>query len=249
MKRPYVVTEGKVDAQILRAVLPENVTANVEFVVGSGRYSMQSLARSILAVRQLPVAVVIDADTDDKIAIQEQLEFVRGALRQASAGAAFEVFFAVPEIESLLFQDRSFIEEFANQSFSDTEWEITKSRPKQTLAAILERKNSSLQQMLSQLTENTIEVIRKHPPVNELLRFLSSLIMVDWFFEHYENPAHGVPYESREGGYQYVFGGPYDAREELQESFPYAAPEDIEEAVEAIERESLEWVKKGQYSA
>ena len=80
----------------------------------------------------------------------------------------------------------------------------------------IERKRMSLQELLSQLTENTIKVIREHPLVSELSRSLSSLIMVDWFFEHYNNPAQGVPHELREGGYQYVFGGPYDAREEVE---------------------------------
>ena len=249
MKRPYIVTEGMSDAQILKTVFPENVAENVEFVIGSGRYSAQSLSRSILAVRKLPTALMIDADTNDEATIQEQLEFLRESLRQASAGVEFEVFVAVPEIEILLFQDTSFIETLAGQIFSDIEWKIAKSRPKESLSIILQGKSLQLPELLSQLPQATIEIIREHAPVSDLLRFLTSLIMVDWFFEHYESPAQGVPYESREGGYQYVFGGPYDAREELQEAFPYAAPEDIEEAVGEIERESLEWVEKGQYLA
>lgn len=71
--------------------------------------------------------------------------------------------------------------------------------------------------------------------------------MVDWFVEHYEDPAQRVPHDSAEGGYQYVFGGPYVAREELTEQFPNAYETDIDEAVSILERDSLEWVKKAEY--
>jgi hypothetical protein len=36
-----------------------------------------------------------------------------------------------------------------------------------------------------------------------------------WFLQRYENPVESCPYESAEGGYQYIWGGPYDAGEEL----------------------------------
>ena len=42
--------------------------------------------------------------------------------------------------------------------------------------------------------------------------------MRKWFFEHFEDPAHRTPYESREGGYQWIWGGPYDARERLKDN-------------------------------
>jgi hypothetical protein len=71
--------------------------------------------------------------------------------------------------------------------------------------------------------------------------------MVDWFFEHYEDPANGVPYDSNGGRYQYVFGGPYHAREELSKHFPDAKGEEIENATQIIEVEGWEWVKRGDY--
>ena len=68
--------------------------------------------------------------------------------------------------------------------------------------------------------------------------------MVDWFREHYENPAERTPYDSAEGGYQYVAGGPYDASDVLEEEFPGADERDREEAVGIVESEGTEWVKK-----
>ncbi|MGW7514841.1 hypothetical protein ACWGJ2_04545 [Streptomyces sp. NPDC054796] len=78
-------------------------------------------------------------------------------------------------------------------------------------------------------------------------RYVSPDQMVDWFFENYEDPANGVPFESREGGYQYILGGPFDARDVLTDQFPEASDSDIDQAVGAIESESHEWVEKGIY--
>ena len=66
--------------------------------------------------------------------------------------------------------------------------------------------------------------------------------LVEWFFERFENPAHRLPYESAEGGYQWIYGGPYDAREELSENFPDEGEDVIEAAVAEIESDGLtEW--------
>ena len=43
--------------------------------------------------------------------------------------------------------------------------------------------------------------------------------LVEWFHERYEDPAERLPYVSAEGGYQWIYGGPYDAREVLGDNF------------------------------
>jgi HEPN domain-containing protein len=70
--------------------------------------------------------------------------------------------------------------------------------------------------------------------------------MVDWFFEIFEDPAEWVPYESKEGGYQYPSGEPHDAQEVLFEKYPNAPEAAISDAVELIEPLGMEWVKKQQ---
>ncbi len=71
--------------------------------------------------------------------------------------------------------------------------------------------------------------------------------MVEWFFENYKDPADGVPYESKEGGYQYFLGGPYDPLEVLQEEFPNVDFEKIEEAANIIYQDGHEWVRSEDY--
>lgn len=66
--------------------------------------------------------------------------------------------------------------------------------------------------------------------------------LVEWFFGRFEDPVHRLPYVSADGGYQWIYGGPYDAREELEESFPDVAQDIIDAAVDEIEADGLtEW--------
>lgn len=70
-------------------------------------------------------------------------------------------------------------------------------------------------------------------------------IMREWFFEHFDNPAENSPYESEEGGYIYIWGGPYDASEELSSEFVDIVPEDvIDELVSELNGISYEWSGK-----
>lgn len=66
--------------------------------------------------------------------------------------------------------------------------------------------------------------------------------MKAWFFSNFEDPAHRTPYESSEGGYIWIWGGPYDAREQLQQRFSGAAPlEVINELAAQLSLQSAEW--------
>jgi HEPN superfamily RiboL-PSP-like protein len=51
-------------------------------------------------------------------------------------------------------------------------------------------------------------------------------VMRVWFHEHYDPPDE-LPYDGREGGYQFIFGGPYDPEEELESEFGEIVPESV----------------------
>ena len=60
--------------------------------------------------------------------------------------------------------------------------------------------------------------------------------------------ANGVPYDSREGGYQYFNGGPYDPWEVLADEFSWVHEDVIEDAAKRIYLSyGHEWVEKDQY--
>lgn len=82
--------------------------------------------------------------------------------------------------------------------------------------------------------------------VPDLSREEQVRLMVDWFHAHFEDPAHRTPYESREGGYQWIWGGPHNADEELQDEFGQIIDfEVIQDAVREIESDGLfDWAPR-----
>lgn len=63
----------------------------------------------------------------------------------------------------------------------------------------------------------------------------------EWFYGSYEDPAQSLPYNSREGGYQWIRGGPYTALEALEEEYGNRYSfEDLERVAREIEDESGE---------
>lgn len=67
-------------------------------------------------------------------------------------------------------------------------------------------------------------------------------VMRAWFYSNFEDPAERTPYESREGGYQWIWGGPFEAREELEAEFEGIVPgELIEELASNLTLECWQW--------
>ncbi len=180
MKKAYVITEEKSGADILGKLLPENVINDTELIPGNGRSPARSLARSILAVRQVPVGLIVDADTNNTLNIREQAALLEECLDLASPGINFDVSLAVPEIEIVLFQDQYFIEKLAGRKFSDTEWRDARLTPKKSLCSIFNREEGKITEMiLKNIDDNTADSLRKHPIVTDLCKFLFSVII--WY--------------------------------------------------------------------
>lgn len=52
-----------------------------------------------------------------------------------------------------------------------------------------------------------------------------------WFYGRYEDPANQTPYSSQEGGYMFVWGGPYDPNDVIQERFDQVVPYKVMEGL------------------
>lgn len=91
------------------------------------------------------------------------------------------------------------------------------------------------------VVEDNIEIMLDQVDSDDVLRmqFDEAAVeqMVEWFFEHYEDPAENVSYETKEGGYQWAGRGPHRATDVLSVQFPEHNETLIEEAVSEIERE------------
>ena len=136
--------------------------------------SARSLARSLLASRQRPVALVVDADTSDQLEVQERVDFLDYYLRQGAGATRFGVFAAVPEIEVLFFEDRAFVERIAQEHFSERAWELAKRHPKDCLTG-----GPTIEALLADLPGETLHKIQQHALVRDLTEFLSGVVSAD----------------------------------------------------------------------
>jgi len=81
------------------------------------------------------------------------------------------------------------------------------------------------------------------PGVSRMSKTAAIDAITEWFLTNFEDPVHNTPYESAEGGYQYIWGGPYEARDIIENVFTGRARDSIiEETISQLENESSEWV-------
>jgi len=70
-------------------------------------------------------------------------------------------------------------------------------------------------------------------------------IMRRWFFEHYEDPVDICPWISKEGGYQYIWGGPHGTDEILFNQFSDTVKEEvIQKLADELNGQCYEWSDK-----
>src|SRR3954453_16223673 len=87
----YVVTEGQSDIDLLKALLPADLCQGVWFTGAGGSSAIISLASSLIAVRETPVAIVVDADSIDPSAVGQRRRDVEDMIRSVSPGIPFKV--------------------------------------------------------------------------------------------------------------------------------------------------------------
>jgi hypothetical protein len=82
------------------------------------------------------------------------------------------------------------------------------------------------------------------PPSKELFEFEGEALVEavkEWFFSNFEDPVENTPYDSREGGYQYIWGGPYDTREIFSDYLSDLPEAVAEEIINDLEQTTDQW--------
>lgn len=174
MIRAYVITEGQSDVDILRKLIPDELVKDTEFIAASSQYNAQSLATTILAVKTKPVALLLNANTDNETLVQEKSNLLYQLLRQSSPGIPFQVFIAVPELEAIFFQDKHLIERLIKHSLSNVEWQLAKSHPKGFLIKYLDNNLEYLEIIFTSISADEIRTLQQHLIINQMITFLSS---------------------------------------------------------------------------
>jgi hypothetical protein len=177
MKQVYIFVEGPTDADFLRRILEPEELKDAEIVPSGGSSGIPSLARSVLVRRKKPIAVVMDADSNDPEVIKERQEDTEELIRAADASIPVKVVTAVPEIEAWLFAAPEAIARAVGGSVPSEFLYLGKRDPKGFLqqAAEKNQRKWDFKQAIGLLDEEDIKRIRALPEVRELSTFLNNL--------------------------------------------------------------------------
>jgi len=137
--KTVIVAEGAFDHAIVKQLLasrPDFVTGAVAALEAQGASSAVSLARSFLAVKNQPTALLLDADVDEPDKIQERKEQLEQLLGLAAVRDLWEVCLFVPTIEIIFFQTPGILEALGLRTPTPDEYARARHEPKNVLSSL-----------------------------------------------------------------------------------------------------------------
>jgi hypothetical protein len=173
----YIVCEGERDMQLLKRVLPEELVNTVVVVAAGGLSEVKSLARSLIVRRQSPVAIVVDADAMTPEQIEGRRKETEEIIGSVAANTPFKVILAVPTLETIFFQDISLLSRLLGDVPSQDVLSLGVYQPSQALKQLISqsKKYQNQSQLVEQLTNEDLEILRKTPVIQEIIQFFQSV--------------------------------------------------------------------------
>jgi hypothetical protein len=173
----HVLVESNTAAILLVKVLQEEQQASsVEIRCSTPPSSLYAAARTLLVVRNEPVAVMLDADSTDPEAANRRRLAAEEVIGEASGSAPLRVLMAVPGLKALLFRRTGAIER-AYGHLPQGLFELGLLSPRDALEK-LDPNCSSHQSSLNiikELNDADVAALRAESPLRELLEFHGEL--------------------------------------------------------------------------
>lgn len=175
--KAYIVCERSLDSKLLKRILPPELIDTVGIVAAGSLSSVKSMARSLIVRRRVPIAIVVDAETLNSDQIEERCREIKEIVEGVAANTPVRVILAAPTIESVFFQDIALIPRLFGQVPSQAVLNMAVYEPKKVLTQLIaESKQYQTQaELIEQLTQKDIEILRKTPVMREMLQFLGSV--------------------------------------------------------------------------
>ena len=175
-----VLTEGNFDGMLLgKLIADEQEKYDIEIRVVGGKSSIYSFARTLLAVKRIPVAIVIDADSPEQdAALERQLE-AEEVIGNAAAGLPFRVIVAVPELEILFFQRLELLRRVYGEVVDEHLTELAQLSPRRALMKLAPDKTYEFARMdvLRAMNDSDVQSLRESPLIQDLLSFLATAVL------------------------------------------------------------------------
>lgn len=173
----HALVESNTAAMLLLMTLQEEQAAGlVEIRTAGPASSLYAAARTLLAVRCEPVALLLDADSTDPEAERRRRQVAEEVLGEATGAAPLRILVAVPTLESLLFLRPAAVERAFGPVAEDV-LELGRLSPRDALKK-LDPNGSEYHASLSlirALDDADVTALRHVPPIRELREFLEEL--------------------------------------------------------------------------
>jgi hypothetical protein len=132
-----VVTEGQFDGKLIESLIHTRKFKHARVFTAKGSSSAQSLARSILGVKQLPVALVLDADEYDPSRVEERKRYLETMLGTTAPRSEWELILLVPEMETVFFQVPGMLESLGLPLPDPVQREQARHQPRKVLVDLI----------------------------------------------------------------------------------------------------------------
>jgi hypothetical protein len=171
----YILTDSEFPSALLERLLTEEERACVWIKAFSGT-SMYSMARTLLASRGTPVAVVIDADTPSSKGVTRVWQDADDLLGDvARTLLPYKIIVAVPEIEVLFFRSPELLRRRFDGAVTDHLLELAQYSARGALRKLAADGDSEKLrwEILKSLTDEDVAALRQSDLVREVLEFIT----------------------------------------------------------------------------
>ena len=165
---------------LLKILEPENTAGLVKFRFAQPMSSLYSAAKTLLEVRNEPVAVVLDADSTVHSMADRVRQEAQEVIGDSANGAPLRIIVAVPAVEALLFR----IPDAVKRAYGNTTRElielglVSPGDALRKMQGAPDRYHASSTIVIN-LNVGDCKTLRSEPPVRELLEFLDELQLSD----------------------------------------------------------------------
>jgi hypothetical protein len=173
-----VLTEGNFGGMLLaKLIAEEQGRSEVEIKVLGGKSSLYSVARTLLGVRGIPVAVVFDADTPEPDAALERQREAEEVIGDVAGRIPFRVLVAVPVLEVLFFQRPELVRRVFGEAVTEHVMELAELSPRRALRKLAPDKpfENVRIDLLRAMDHSDVQALRRDSPlIRDLLSFITT---------------------------------------------------------------------------
>jgi hypothetical protein len=175
----HVLVESNQAAIMLAKLLnAEQQAGQIEIRAARPSSSLYSAARTLLALRGEPVALLLDADSTDPQSATRRRLTAEEVVGDVAGSASLRILVVVPALEALLFRRPDPVAKaFGAAAKNEQLLELGRLNPREALKRLDPAGHwwTASLNLVRSLTDEDVTALRSAPPIDELLQFLKDL--------------------------------------------------------------------------